>query len=52
MVGINLDANYIFCELMKKQNQGQDDHSLPMNGQQDEAHGTQVKTSSIRQQVF
>jgi hypothetical protein len=39
-------------QINEEQNQGQDDHGLPKNGQQDEALGTRVKTSSIGQQVF
>jgi hypothetical protein len=32
MVGIHLDANFIFCELMKNPNRRQNDHGLPKNG--------------------
>jgi hypothetical protein len=51
MVGIHLDANYIFWESMKNKIKG-NDHCLPKNFQQDKACGTQVKTSLVRQQVF
>jgi hypothetical protein len=37
---------------MKNYYQGIDNQCLPTNGQQDELLGTQVKTSSFRQQVF
>jgi hypothetical protein len=51
MVGIHLDANFIFCKLTEK-NQGRDDQCMPTNGQQDETLGNWVETSSFRQRVF
>ncbi len=32
LVGIHLDANYIFLQINEEPNQRQNDHSLPKNG--------------------
>ena len=42
----------IFCELMKKQNRGRDDHCLPEDGGQDGNSRAGTETPSVRQQVF
>jgi hypothetical protein len=52
MVGIHLDANYIFCELMKNQTKGKMVTAYQKNGRQDEALGTWAKTSPFAQRVF